>query len=196
MVKRRSSNLTKIAVSVALECDMNNNANYSIFCSRHGELHHTEHLLKNLALKEDLSPTEFSQSVHNTAAGLYSIITNNQSPSTAIAAGTDTFIYGLLEASTFLQCNPGQKVLVLSFDEPVPRIFGSVRDDYDSAYGAAFMFSDNASMPGIQVNIDVQGGTDVDHTPVALQLIKFWQSSEVDITVYTQNMSARLRRYD
>ena len=56
----------------------------------------------------ELSPTSFSQSVHNASAGLYTIITASQAPATSLAAGAGTFAYGWIEAEAFLAQDPGQ----------------------------------------------------------------------------------------
>ena len=78
-----------------------------IFASQHGDLAKTVTLIKDAALGEDLSPTQFALSVHNATTGLFSIATDNTAPTTTISAGNNTFIEGLIEAS--MQCQQGSQ---------------------------------------------------------------------------------------
>ncbi len=114
------STLSKMAVQVALETAGDERADFLVFCSQHGELPRTRELLGNLVDGSELSPTAFSQSVHNTSAGLYTIITQSDAPATSLAAGAGTFAYGWLEAEAFLVANPGKTVLLVSYDEVLP----------------------------------------------------------------------------
>jgi len=70
-----------------------------IFASQHGDLAKTVTLIKDAALGEDLSPTQFALSVHNATTGLFSIATDNSAPTTTISAGSNTFVEGLIEAA-------------------------------------------------------------------------------------------------
>src|SRR5262249_34348958 len=67
-----------------------------VFCSRHGEFRRTLGLLQSIARREESSPAEFSLSVHNALVGLLSIATGNHAGHTAIAAGPDSFGFGLV----------------------------------------------------------------------------------------------------
>lgn len=78
-----------------------------IFASQHGDLAKTVTLIKDAALGEDLSPTQFTLSVHNATTGLFSIATDNTAPTTTISAGNNTFFEGLIEAS--MQCQQGSQ---------------------------------------------------------------------------------------
>jgi hypothetical protein len=71
----------------------------------------------------ELSPTDFSLSVHNAWAGMLSIINENARGHSALAAGPDTFAFGLLEALTILRTEPSVPVLLLFTDEPLPEIY-------------------------------------------------------------------------
>lgn len=88
-----------------------------IFASQHGDLAKTVTLIKDAALGEYLSPTQFALSVHNATTGLFSIATNNTAPTTTISAGNNTFVEGLVEAS--MQCQQdsqqGDKTIVYTY---------------------------------------------------------------------------------
>jgi len=118
--RRRMSTLAKMAVQVALEAAGGHRADFLVFCSQHGELPRTRELLGSIVAGSELSPAGFSQSVHNTSAGLYTIIKQSDVPATSVAAGAATFAYGWLEAETFLALNPGKAVLLVCYDEVLP----------------------------------------------------------------------------
>jgi hypothetical protein len=80
-------------------------------------------MLNSIVKQDDLSPTDFSMSVHNTSLGLFSIETNNKLPSTVISAGEDSFCYGLLESCIFLSKHPNTPVLFIYTDEAAPSVF-------------------------------------------------------------------------
>ncbi len=117
MQRRRLSRLSRFALSAANACAGEQHLP-TVFASRHGEIHRTVELLKELARHEPLSPMGFSLSVHNTASGLYSIATGNTAPSTAIAAGADTLPTAFIEAIGQLQYH--ERVLLVYAEEPLP----------------------------------------------------------------------------
>ncbi|MBB1437853.1 beta-ketoacyl synthase chain length factor [Shewanella sp. SG41-4] len=121
MQRRRFSRLTKMMLTAAYQCQPDNNCR-SIFSSRHGELTRTLGLLKDIAQKQALSPMAFSQSVHNTASGIFGIVNNNTASSTSIAAGEQTLTQALIEAYAQLAQSP-QPVLVVFGDDPVPPVY-------------------------------------------------------------------------
>lgn len=91
-----------------------------VFASQHGDLAKTVKLIKDTALAEDLSPTQFALSVHNATTGLFSIATNNTAATTTISAGKNTFIEGLLEAS--MQCQQQSSSVIYNYcDFNVPQ---------------------------------------------------------------------------
>lgn len=123
MQRRRMSRLSRMALSVAL--DVEGNPDFSIFASRHGELARTRGILGQICDGTEVSPTAFSQSVHNTSSGLYSIVVEATRPSTSIGAGAETFAYAWIEAQAYLAEHPEHRVLLVDFDEIVPQEYRS-----------------------------------------------------------------------
>ncbi len=66
-----------------------------------------------------ISPTDFHNSVHNAAAGYWSIAAGARTPSTTISAHDGSFAAGLLEASLLVQVDDVDALLV-AFDLPAP----------------------------------------------------------------------------
>lgn len=120
MMRRRTSSLSKLALQTALSLTEEQQVDYIVFASRHGELTRTTTLIKNILQGEDASPTLFSQTVHNTAAGLFTIAAKRPTPVTSLASGPNTLHSALIEAAAYLAEYPQHQVLVVDFDEPLP----------------------------------------------------------------------------
>ncbi|ROS01592.1 beta-ketoacyl synthase-like protein [Sinobacterium caligoides] len=121
MMRRRMSGLTKLTLRCSLSLAQRaEHIDYAVFASRHGELQRTGGLLQSLADDDLLSPMGFAQSVHNTAAGLHTIISQQKLPISSMAAGKQSFAQAWLEAFIYLRQHPHATVLLQYFDEPVP----------------------------------------------------------------------------
>jgi hypothetical protein len=117
--RRRLSTLARACFHVAKRLDAPPDARV-VFASRHGETERTLTIFQDLAAGAEVSPTLFSLSVHNAVPGLWSILSGIRAPVTALAAGPETFPWGLVEALGALRAEPGVPVLFLYADEPLP----------------------------------------------------------------------------
>lgn len=89
-----------------------------IFASANGDTGIMDYICTTLAeAPQHLSPTRFHNSVHNAAAGYWTIASHSQAASQAVAAGADTFAAGLLEAAVQASVEK-QPVLLVVHDEP------------------------------------------------------------------------------
>ena len=91
-----------------------------VFVSRHGETPRTLDILSDLANDQPLSPTQFSLSVHNAVIGLWSILRNETSEMTALAAAGDGLEHGMLEAAALLNEGAPAVLLVITEEQPPP----------------------------------------------------------------------------
>lgn len=88
----------------------------AVFASTHGDLAISDYMCATLVATPALiSPIKFHNSVHNAAAGYWSIGTSSHAPYTAISAFHHTFGAGLLEAAIQIACEQ-QPVLYVAFD--------------------------------------------------------------------------------
>ena len=88
----------------------------SVFASTYGDLAISDYMCATLASTPALiSPTKFHNSVHNAAAGYWSIGTASHASYTAISAYRYTFGSAVLEAATQVACD-GQPVACVAFD--------------------------------------------------------------------------------
>lgn len=123
MVRRRTSMATKMAIS-ALDQACNQAALEKelpvIFTSSVGEMAVTDTLCRAIStVNYPLSPTLFHNSVHNTAAGYWSMAVKSMAPMQSMAGMSDSFAMGLLEAACQLQ-NGAEQLLLVSYDESMP----------------------------------------------------------------------------
>lgn len=110
----------------------------SVFTSSTGEPANCHALCEALAAPERLvSPTRFTNSVHNAAGGYWHIATRSMQASTSLGAFDGSFCAGLLEAAA--QCLSGQApALLVACDVPYPEPLHTLRPLADS-FGVAFV---------------------------------------------------------
>jgi hypothetical protein len=132
LLRRRVSPLGQKALKAAWSLPDSATARM-VFCSRHGEFGRTLSILDSLVNRAEVSPADFTLSVHNALAGLLSIACANRQGHTMIAAGVESFGFGMLEALARLAERPDEPVLLVHFDEKLPAPFD--------------VFDDNATQP-------------------------------------------------
>ncbi|HZH43535.1 MAG TPA: beta-ketoacyl synthase chain length factor [Lysobacter sp.] len=88
----------------------------SVFASTHGDLGITDYMCSTLASAPGtISPIRFHNSVHNAAAGYWTIGAGAMAPATAISAFDATFAQGLIEALAQL-ASGADAVLLVGYD--------------------------------------------------------------------------------
>jgi len=118
--RRRAPDTVAVSLEVATRaCEMakrDPKQMSSVFASTHGDLAISDNLCDTLAKTPSLtSPTKFHNSVHNAAAGYWTIATGCMKPYTSLSAYTFTFGEGLLEAAS-QALSEGDPVLYVAFD--------------------------------------------------------------------------------
>lgn len=147
VLRRRVSAVGQQAFRAALTVGERTDCRF-VFCSRHGEFQRTLGVVRAIVDREPTSPADFSLSVHNALAGLLSIAWKNRHGHTAVAAGTDSFGYGLLEAVAALLADPAQPVLLVYFDEPLPDVYAELDGDGDTTLAIALLLETAAGDEG------------------------------------------------
>jgi len=90
----------------------------SVFASMHGDLAITDYMCATLSVDpQAISPTRFHNSVHNAAAGYWTIGAGCVQPATAVSSFDATFAQGLLEALVQLHAG-APAVLLVAYDAP------------------------------------------------------------------------------
>ena len=134
MIRRRMSDLEKIAVGLAGKIAPTDTNYTVVFASKFGEWGQTVHLIKQFFNDGEMSPSGFSNSVHNAAPGQFSLITKNTNSYTAIAAGDDTLEMAILKA-----ISENTNVMVIFAGEHSPEIYTPILKTEQDAFGMAFM---------------------------------------------------------
>ena len=136
--RRRTGRVVKLALAVALEAAGRAGAEPKslacVFSSSGGDGNNCHELCAALAAPgREISPTRFSNSVHNAAAGYWSIATGAVGASTVLCAYDASFAAGLLEALAQIAADGGSLLLVaydtdypepLRAKRPIPDAFG------------------------------------------------------------------------
>lgn len=122
--RRRAGPVVKAALAVADEAVAMAGAEAAalatVFTSSTGDPLNCHQLCEALATSERLvSPTRFTNSVHNAAAGYWHIAVRGMQASTSLAAYDASFAAGLLEAAA-LCVSQAQPVLLVACDVPFP----------------------------------------------------------------------------
>lgn len=129
--RRRAGVLVKASVTVADEALQASGLPAAelatVFASATGDASNCDALCQALALPERLvSPTRFTNSVHNAPAGYWHIAAASRRASTSLAAHDHSFAVALLEAA--VQCVADQApVLLVVCDQAMPEPMASLR---------------------------------------------------------------------
>lgn len=119
--RRRAPEPVAVALEVALAActaaEREPIALPSVFASASGDLVITDYMCATLASDpRSISPTRFHNSVHNAAAGYWTIGTGAMQPATALSAGDATFAQALIEALAQLASGAADAVLLAAYD--------------------------------------------------------------------------------
>jgi len=126
MLRRRTSMGTKLAFAAAERACSRANMMPSelpvIFTSSLGEIGVTDKLCRAIAHQQlPVSPTQFHNSVHNTASGYWSIAVGNKHPAMAMGGYHNGFALALLEAWSQLQTME-KKLLLVCYEDIPPEL--------------------------------------------------------------------------
>ncbi len=118
--RRRVGAVVKLALAIGQEAarmaELAPASLITVFSSSTGDGHNCHQLCETLASSDrQISPTRFHNSVHNAAAGYWSIATGATAPSNVLGAFDASFGAGLLEAIAQTMAEQ-QPVLLLSYD--------------------------------------------------------------------------------
>jgi hypothetical protein len=150
--RRRVGLVVKLALGVGLQAtasaEVAPDALPAVFASSGGDGENCHEICQTLANDEKLiSPTRFHNSVHNAAAGYWSIATRSKAASNALCAFDWSFAAGLLEAVTQVVVDQ-TRVLLVAYDAPYPQPLFAKRP-IPEAFGVAFVLAPaHAPRPG------------------------------------------------
>lgn len=167
--RRRAPGSVAVALEVALaacrDAGIAPETLPSVFASTHGDLGITDYMCETLATDPTaISPTRFHNSVHNAAAGYWTIGAGCTEATTALSAFDATFAQGLLEALMQLAAG-APAVLLVAYDTASTGLLGTVTRSEGLLGGALVLVSDGA---GPRLTASLRDGVELD-PPGALQ---------------------------
>lgn len=168
--RRRATLSTRIVLTVAQEALAASRWNAAdiatVFASSSGSPDITDTLCAMLAAGDtQISPTRFHNSVHNAAAGYYSIAVECRAASTSIAAFDASAAAGLLEAAV-LVATEQRPVLFVSFDSPYTGALARQRT-LGQAWGVALALMPRDAAPAPMLDIGWRADQDNGETRCA-----------------------------
>jgi hypothetical protein len=142
--RRRIGRVVKLALGVALEATSQAGVDpatlASVFSSSSADGHNCHELCQALSLAgREISPTRFTNSVHNAAAGYWSIGTGAMAASNVLCAFDASFTAGLLEALAQVAVDQ-VPVLLVAYDSEYPQPLHAKRPIPD-AFGVALVLT-------------------------------------------------------
>ncbi len=129
--RRRTGRVVRLALAVAVEAVRGAALDPahlpSVFTSSGGDGANCHEICTTLAgPQRELSPTRFTNSVHNLVAGYWSIAVGAMRPSQTLCAYDASFAAGLLEALVGIAVEP-EPVLLVAYDAPYPQPLHATR---------------------------------------------------------------------
>ena len=149
----------------------------TVFASRHGDCEGALDLMTELATGRPVTAAAFSHSVHNTAAGLHSIVAKNAQPSSSTAGGPESFGSGFIEALGLLRRVAGGRVLLVMADAPVPEVFARFTSEPSAPYAVALLLAPEGE--GARVTVTLESGDGpTPPWPDAVEFLRWLLSTE------------------
>jgi hypothetical protein len=154
--RRRAGTVVKAALVAAdeacLAAGVDPAALATVFTSSTGEPANCHALCEALAAPERVvSPTRFTNSVHNAAGGYWHIATTSMSASTSLGAYDASFAAGLLEAAVQVQAS-GAPVMLVASDVPYPEPLHAKRPVMDVFSVAMVLVPPRAGLATVSVD--------------------------------------------
>jgi hypothetical protein len=173
--RRRAPDTLAVALEVALQaCQAARvppDQPLCVFASTHGDLAISDYMCETLAATPNLiSPIRFHNSVHNAAAGYWSIATASMATYTSLTANEHTFGVGLLEALTQVHTERSS-VLFVAYDIAARGPMASMSPSTGLLGVALLLAPDDGSTDAPQLHGEVITGVapiaTVAHSPAA-----------------------------
>ena len=150
--RRRTGRVVRLALAVALDAvrgaEVDPARLPSVFASSGGDGANCDAICSALAEpSREMSPTRFTNSVHNLVAGYWSIAVGSMRPSQTLCAYDASFAAGLLEALVGVAIER-EPVLLVAYDAPYPQPLHAARP-IAAEFGAALVLAPRPSAHSI-----------------------------------------------
>jgi len=168
---RRTGRSVRLALAVAHEAfkdaARDAAATATVFTSSGGDGDNVHEILQILATPDrEVSPTRFHNSVHNAAAGYWSIAARSHAPSTSVCAFDASFAAGLIDAATQLAVDT-IPVSLIAYDHPYPEPLHAKRTFVESFAAALVLAPERGEHAFASVEIEITRGIPASVTALA-----------------------------
>ena len=159
--RRRTGRVTRLALAAATDAVASSGLHAAelrtVFGSGNGDPVTVTTILDALSQPDGaVSPTQFHNSVHNAAAGYWSIGHGSTQPATSVGCFDSTWAASLLAAMAELRAAQAP-VLLVAYDVEMPAPLSAVRDT-DVAFGAALVLHPDSGWARLTVRHDAEAG--------------------------------------
>ena len=142
--RRRAGMPVRLALAAGIEAiehsGLDAAALPTVFASSGGDCDNVHAICESLAAPDrQVSPTRFHNSVHNAAAGYWSIATQCRVVSTSLCAYDASFGAGLLDAASQVELER-QPVALIAYDHPYPAPLSAARE-IKASFGVALVLA-------------------------------------------------------
>ena len=171
--RRRATQLVRLSFRAAEDAMTQSSISATdlatVFSSSDGDSQIVDQICQTIAANERVvSPTQFHNSVHNSAAGYWSIGAKSKHPSNSISAFDNSFTLGLLEAAGFVLVDHLPTLLVI-YDTIPPALLQEKRQVTED-FACAFILTakpTSQSIASIQLDITpLEPTTTVQHPDI------------------------------
>ena len=173
--RRRATPLTRLAFAAcddALAAWPQAAPPQSIFASCSGDMDVIDGICRGLSAESiALSPMQFHNSVHNAAAGYWSIASGDRKPSISLSAFDGSFAAGLMEAVMQLHEQPEQPVLMVCYDVATVSPMRSARD-VSLPFASAWLLGSGGSKGLGRLELSPAEKVDATACPAALEPLR------------------------
>jgi hypothetical protein len=140
--RRRAGVPVRLALAAGIEAIENSGLDAAalptVFASSSGDCDNVHAICESLAaMDRQVSPTRFHNSVHNAAAGYWSIATQCRAASASLCAYDASFGAGLLDAVSQIAVDR-QPVVLIAYDHPYPAPLSAARE-IKASFGVALV---------------------------------------------------------
>ncbi|MDR1661387.1 MAG: beta-ketoacyl synthase chain length factor [Azoarcus sp.] len=178
LLRRRAHAMGRAALHVLSRPELPYRGQPIVLCSRFGEIQRSFELQHELARENQVSPQQFSMSVHNATGGLFMMAQKANAPLTALSAGEEGALAGLQEALAVL-ADGADSLWLLYCEEPLPGESRPFFDDIMRERDGHFAFLLELA-PGGEFRLTADGDRAASRTASPLELLAFFLRPEED----------------
>lgn len=192
MMARRLTIGERLALDCALRL-LSDSTQALVYASHHSELERNHRILSALAAKSDVSPTDFTLSVNNSAPGNLTILTKRPLTVSAISASYASFGAALTEAYLMLQ-DHYEEVLVVDCDGAVPEFYHQhlLPDEFTLPFASAWLLRRGRNLEVSCTTNDSGAGMVALPASLAAWRILSQGAKECKLTLPSQQLKLRL----